>query len=255
MRIPSTSRNVFRGILLAFVAFQPLACSDGQKDAALPPLAGLTLTASPSSAHPDRTVVFSLVGTSPTVITMSRIDFDGDGTWDETQAHSSLSISTTYDHAYGSLGTYAAVAQVLTTTDLLAEARSTITVVQNLPPSLEGTIACHVGYPGQGQSITWTDRCGYWDRPRTFFDPDGTVVAFRLVQTPPPVTPTFFWSFDTATGSLQMSASAHPGWFNVSRVAVDDDGAESAPWTNYLQFGFCDYISGGSCGCQYPGQC
>jgi hypothetical protein len=115
--------------LLAVAAVMAVAgCSDDDDDIIDPPLAA-TLTAAPLVATVGQQVTFQfVVAAGARTITESRIDYDGDGTSDESRGHSSASIQDTFRKTYGAQGVFDAVAQALSGTDVLVERQVTVTV-------------------------------------------------------------------------------------------------------------------------------
>jgi hypothetical protein len=105
-----------------------VACSSDGDNA---PSADMTLEASVVTIQTDTDVDFSITAsTSETMITSSRIDFDEDGTWDETHTHSEQTITTTFHHSFTTEGVKHVRAQVLAGNEVLAT-KTTALIVDN----------------------------------------------------------------------------------------------------------------------------
>ena len=93
------------------------------------PPAQLTLSANPSNAEVGEAVAFTVAGSSSAnTITSSRIDFQGDGSWDETHSHNSSSIATNFSHVYTSAASYTARAEILEGSQSLATGSRFVTI-------------------------------------------------------------------------------------------------------------------------------
>lgn len=92
--------------------------------------ATLTLNASPSTQLAGAPIVFMLDGDGAgRTITTSRIDFDGDLSFDENATHNSGTISgVTYTRTYPLAGTFTVTAQILDGIDVLATAAVDVTI-------------------------------------------------------------------------------------------------------------------------------
>lgn len=89
----------------------------------------IDLVADPAQVSTSETVEFHLsASTSAFIITGSRIDFEGDGTWDEETLHNGATVSATYDHRYDTEGQYTARAEVLEGSEVLDSDRATVEV-------------------------------------------------------------------------------------------------------------------------------
>jgi hypothetical protein len=74
----------------------------------------VTLVADPAQVSTSESVEFTLTASaSISTITGSRIDYEGDGTWDDEAIHNGTTVSATYDHRYDAEGRYTARVEVL----------------------------------------------------------------------------------------------------------------------------------------------
>ena len=77
---------------------------------------------------------FGLIAESFDVtITESRVDFDGDGTWDSSILHNTSTLVVPYEWAYSATGTFAPVAEILSGGEVLGRATAKIQVVDPEP--------------------------------------------------------------------------------------------------------------------------
>src|SRR5678815_1964460 len=91
----------------------------------------MTLDTSILTVETDKGVDFAITAsTTETTITSSRIDFESDGTWDETHTHGDHAITTTFHHAFTTEGVKRARAQVLAGNEVLAT-KTAVLVVSN----------------------------------------------------------------------------------------------------------------------------
>jgi hypothetical protein len=119
-----------RKALLVMILLCCVACSGGDNA----PSADMTLEESAVSIETNADVEFDITAiTTETTITSSRIDFDGDGTWDETHFHSDQAITTTFHHAFATEGVEHVSAQVLAGNEVLAT-KTAVIVVSNVQP-------------------------------------------------------------------------------------------------------------------------
>jgi len=113
----------------------------------------LTLSASPSSVLTGQSTTFTITANnSENALTSASIDFESDGTWDETAVFNHSSITTTFSHAYVNAGTYTARAEVIDTAGTPATKTTQVTVTApQLPPvTLEYQVyqSVNAGIPG-----------------------------------------------------------------------------------------------------------
>jgi hypothetical protein len=86
-------------------------------------------------------VVFTVAGSSSAnTITSSRIDFQGDGSWDETRSHNNSSIATDFSHVYTSAASYTARAEILEGSRSLATGSRFVTVSRYVQQNVKLTV-------------------------------------------------------------------------------------------------------------------
>ena len=133
-----------RGILAVVGLIVTVVGCDGGTDLG----SQMVLVAEPQNAESGEAVLYTLSATSPVgMITSSRIDFDGNGTWDETHSHSSASITTTFSHTFNRAALYTARAEILEGTTVL-ESRTTLVSITG-PPAQEIRMTVTVLTQGQ----------------------------------------------------------------------------------------------------------
>lgn len=116
----------------AVAAISMSGCSDTDGVTRSP--VSLAVTA-PQVVEVDELVRFIVTASSSRdTITASRIDFDGDGTWDETRSHGVSVVLTTYQHVYPSTASYTASVEILEDGRTLAAKSNTVRVD---PPTLQ----------------------------------------------------------------------------------------------------------------------
>ena len=100
----------------AFLVFALLALSLPccTSDPVTPDPGDIQVTASPQQTSTSEAVRFTLAYSSiDSTISSSRIDYDGNGTWDDFNTHGGTAILAEYEHLYASGGTYPVTAQML----------------------------------------------------------------------------------------------------------------------------------------------
>jgi hypothetical protein len=120
-----------RALLLLVLAplLLSVGCDDDDDDDITEPPLSATLTANPRIATVGQQVTFQFaVAAGFRTVTETRIDYDADGTWDESRGHSSASVQDTFRNTYGAQGMFDVMAQALEGNTVLAERQVTVTV-------------------------------------------------------------------------------------------------------------------------------
>jgi hypothetical protein len=87
------------------------------------------LTANPATTETGREVTFTVTGiNSARSLTLARIDYESDGTWDDTRQFDSTSITAIFTHAYTVAGSYTARAQVVASDGIPAAKTAAVTI-------------------------------------------------------------------------------------------------------------------------------
>lgn len=99
---------------LLAVATTLAGCGGGSSEVTSTPAVKMSLSTASTSFEVTQQISFLLTANSGTrTFTGSRIDFDGDGSWDDGRAYNTASVYTTFTHTYANTGKFTVVAVVV----------------------------------------------------------------------------------------------------------------------------------------------
>ena len=204
------------------------------------------LDPSPSRTDQDVTLSFSS-WSDKCPITESRVDFEGDGFFEEMELFEGEdAIAFNYSHRYSTAGSYLPRVEIIQGHSVMAVNQMIHESRPNQPPVIVESRGCNWYAPSGSFSrcdqYTHANGSTYylftlvncsWQEILNAYDPDGVITRFE--GTMPQCV-----SLDTVTGTITVDLSCanrySEGSIPVTRWAVDDSGESSAPWTINLYF-------------------